>query len=315
MKRFPDHSRVLFIGDSITCNGLWVAHIFDYYLRHFPASDIRMYNAGISGGSVRSAVKYYDIGNGDNFKPTHAVIMLGINDIGRGYYDLPSDASEFENLRVPERMQALNAYKEGLCKLADMLLSRDIKLTFVAPTGFDESQHPRELNTIGCDAGMEYIAELNRRLAAETGSDFVNLHASMRLLNTAKVLTGPDRVHPIEQGHVCMAYTFLAAQGLSDEPLPDTIETLPAPDTLLNCNKVRWAAEKSLRRLWNAEWLLLQHIPVYDEEARRVHLRDFRKTSPTGFWSDMVDHYFALDGNKSAALEELLRTTEACLKA
>ena len=30
MNRFPDHARVLFIGDSITCNGRWIAHVYDY---------------------------------------------------------------------------------------------------------------------------------------------------------------------------------------------------------------------------------------------------------------------------------------------
>ena len=86
MNRFPDHARVVFIGDSITCGGIWIAHIYDYYLRHFPKSDIRMYNAGISGGSTTSALEYYDRGNGENYKPTHAVIMLGMNDVA--YYGL-----------------------------------------------------------------------------------------------------------------------------------------------------------------------------------------------------------------------------------
>ena len=49
VKRFPDHARVVFIGDSITAAGTWIAHIYDYYLRNFPWSGIRMFNSGISG--------------------------------------------------------------------------------------------------------------------------------------------------------------------------------------------------------------------------------------------------------------------------
>lgn len=74
MKRFPDNARVLFIGDSITAAGTWISHIYDHYLRNFPSSGIRMYNAGISGGSVRSALMYLEE-NGLNYQPTHAVIM------------------------------------------------------------------------------------------------------------------------------------------------------------------------------------------------------------------------------------------------
>lgn len=74
MKRFPDNARVLFIGDSITAAGTWISHIYDHYLRNFPSSGIRMYNAGISSGSVRSALMYLEE-NGLNYQPTHAVIM------------------------------------------------------------------------------------------------------------------------------------------------------------------------------------------------------------------------------------------------
>ena len=72
--RFPDHARVVFIGDSITAAGTWIAHIYDHYLRNFPDSDIRIFNTGISGGSTVSALKYFEE-NIMVYKPTHAVIM------------------------------------------------------------------------------------------------------------------------------------------------------------------------------------------------------------------------------------------------
>ena len=87
MPRFPDHSRIVFIGDSITAAGMWIAHIYDHYLRNFPQSDIRMFNAGISGGSTRSALKHFDE-NIMVYRPTHAVIMLGMNDVARNRYEV-----------------------------------------------------------------------------------------------------------------------------------------------------------------------------------------------------------------------------------
>ena len=216
MNRFPDHARVVFIGDSITCGGIWIAHIYDNYLRHFPKSDIRMYNAGISGGSAVSALEYYDRGNGENYKPTHAVIMLGMNDVNRGLYEIKPEENDIADKRLEKRMEAIGNYEKRLRALTVLLLERGVKLTFVTPTIYDESTDPRALDKIGCDAGLEYLGEINRRVAAQTGSGFVNLHAPIRFLNAAHPMIRADRVHPNEFGHVCMAHLFLAAQGLVD---------------------------------------------------------------------------------------------------
>ncbi len=312
MERFPDHARVLFIGDSITANGTWVAHVYDHYLRHFPGADIRFFNAGVSGGCCASALRYYDRGNGGNYRPTHAVIMLGVNDVGCGLYELAPDEAEVTNPRVGERMARIDAYRAGLRELAWMLLSRGVKLTFVTPTGYDESQRPRELDKVGCDAALEYLGELNRRLAEETGSDFVNIHAPLRLLNAVKTMTGPDRVHPSPEGQVCMARLFLAAQGLAGEPTMGTLDSLPDPDDLLPLNRARFEAEKDVRVLWNVEWLLLKD-QTGDEAARRAYLRAFRPQLHAEFFSRIIGRYLELDGDlarcqakEQTALEALL---------
>ena len=293
MNRFPDHARVLFIGDSITCGGLWIAHIYDHYLRHFPDAGIRMYNAGISGGSCASALLYYDAGNGENYRPTHAVVMLGINDVGRHLYEIAPGEADVADKRLIDREEHLRAYEKGLRELTALLTERGVRITFVAPTGYDETQLPRELDKIGCDAAMERIAEVNRRLAAETGSDFVNMHAAMRWLNSARVMTRPDRVHPDDQGHVCMAHVFLAAQGLTDEPTPLSLDSLPAPDALLDANAARFSAEKDVRNYWNVQWLLLRNQTGTHEE-KLAYLRDFRTHAPSPFWAGLIDRYFEL---------------------
>ena len=313
MNRFPDHARVVFIGDSITCGGIWIAHIYDYYLRHFPKSDIRMYNAGISGGSAVSALEYYDRGNGENYKPTHAVIMLGMNDVNRGLYEIKPEENDIADKRLEKRMEAIGNYEKRLHALAALLLQRGVKLTFVTPTIYDESTDPRALDKIGCDAGLEYLGEINRRIAAQTGSDFVNLHASIRFLNAAHPMIRPDRVHPDEFGHVCMAHLFLAAQGLVDEPTALTVDALPGWEELLPVNRARFEAEKAVRALWNVEWLLLRGHGE-SEEARRAYLKAFRETAPNEFWTGLVDTYFAMDGDMEAAQQRENACAEACLK-
>lgn len=312
MKRFPDHARVLFIGDSITCGGIWIAHIYDYYLRHFPQADIRMYNAGISGGSTISALEYYDQGNGANYRPTHAVIMLGMNDVSRDLYAIGAEEADIADKRLSERQKAMDDYANRLRQLAGLLAGRGIQMTFVAPTGYDESQLPRELDKIGCDAALEYMGEINRCLAAETHSEFVNLHAPMRHLNAARTMTRVDRVHPNENGHVCMAHLFLAAQGLVDEPTLLTLDALPHWEELLSENRARYEAEREVRTLWNTEWLILRGHSGSEEE-RRAYLREFRKTAPNEFWEGLVDNYFRLDGDLKKVQARENVCVEACV--
>ena len=311
MNRFPDHARVLFIGDSITCNGRWIAHVYDYYLRHFPDADIRVYNSGISGGSVTSALRYFEPYNGAQFRPTHAVVMLGMNDVGLGLYALGEGEEDFTDKQLARRKETIDAYEVGLRRLVELLEGRGVCVTLVTPTCYDESQLPRKLDKVGGDAALEYLGEINRRLAAEKGLDFVNLHAPFRLLNAACTLIGPDRVHPTPAGQAVMARLFLAAQGLTDAP--QMTDNLTRIEPLLPENQARFADEQEVRALWNAEWLLLRDHPGTEEE-RRAYLKEFRKTAPNEFWTDLVDNYFAMDGDVKPAQEQEIACVEACLK-
>ncbi len=40
-ERFPRGARVMFIGDSITHNGMFLAHIQEYYRTHFPEDGVK----------------------------------------------------------------------------------------------------------------------------------------------------------------------------------------------------------------------------------------------------------------------------------
>jgi len=79
-QRFPRDARVMFIGDSITCNGTFLAHIQEYYRTHFPEDKVKIYNAGVSGGNVCDSALRYLEGDLAFFAPTHAVLMIGMNE-------------------------------------------------------------------------------------------------------------------------------------------------------------------------------------------------------------------------------------------
>lgn len=308
-KRFPDHARVAFIGDSITAAGTWIAHIYDYYMKNFPDADIRMYNTGISGGSTQSALMYFEE-NIMIYRPTHAVIMLGMNDVWRDNYDV-DECGVYKCMNTARWLEAMTLYEQGMRELTRKLLDRGIQLTFVTPTCYDESTLPRELDKVGCDAALEYAGELCRRLAEETHSDFINFHAPVRLLNAVKNVIRKDRVHPEEEGYVLMAHIFLAAQGLSEEPTVTTIDAMPAADDLLPANQARLKAETDVRKLWNAEWLMFRETPN-DVEARKASMRTY--VGPNDYWNDMRDHYLEKGGQLSELIEREKECVEVCVR-
>lgn len=309
MERFPDHARVAFIGDSITAAGTWIAHVYDHYLRRFPDADIRMYNTGISGGAVKSAMMYFEE-NIMIYRPTQAVIMLGMNDVARNRYDV--DEAGVHLTKKPEWwLEALIQYEKGLRELAGRLQSRGVELIFLTPTCYDESTSPRTLDKVGCDAALEYAGEICRRIAQETGSGFVNLHAPMRLLNAAKTVIRDDRVHPMGEGHVIMAHLFLAAQGLVDEPTLASMNDMPDANDLLPVNQARREAEMDMRKYWNAEYLLLRGQPK-DETARRAYLEQY--VGPSPFFDDLRDHYLEKAEFLSDMQAREMECVEACLK-
>ena len=303
MKRFPDGARVLFIGDSITNTGLFMAHVYDCYLRRFPGAGIRMYNAGVSGGSTASALAYYDRGNGENYRPTHAVVMLGVNEVGRDLYrpDAPKEGL------AARRMDCLRGFESRLRSLTGLLGERGVRLTLLAPTGVDETLDSPELQRPGCDAAIEYMGERVRLLAEEIGADFFNMHAAMRLLRVGNELTRPDRIHPNERGYACMARSFLAFQGLCEEPAPDA---LPEVQPLLAENQARFGAEADVRALWNAEWLILRGVPGGREE-KLAYMRSYR--APTPFFQSVADSFLRLNGDLEAAQEREWAMTEQCV--
>ena len=304
MKRFPDHARVVFIGDSITAAGTWIAHIYDYYLRNFSDADIRMYNSGISGGSARSALMYFEE-NSMVYRPTHAVIMLGMNDVWRDNYEVEADGS-YRAFNLPRWQEALTRYEKGMRELAARLREKGVHMTFITPTCYDESTHPRQLDKVGCDAALEYAGEIARRLAAETNSDFVNFHAPIRLLNAAKNVIRDDRVHPVDEGHVLMARLFLHAQGLVDEPTVLTMNDMPAASDLLPVNQARREAEMEVRKIWNAEWLILREQPK-DAQARQDFLKSYSGPSP--FFDALRDNYL----ENGSRLKELTQAEMDCV--
>ena len=82
MTGFEKNSRICFLGDSITHNNGYVSHIVGYYRQHLPERAVKFYNCGVSGGNIGTLFSNFEA-DIMSHNPTHAVIMIGINDSNR----------------------------------------------------------------------------------------------------------------------------------------------------------------------------------------------------------------------------------------
>ncbi len=258
-ERFPRGARVMFIGDSITHNGMFLAHIQEYYRTHFPEDGVKIYNAGVGGGNVYGSALRYLEADLSLFEPTHAVLMIGMNDIWRGHY---MQKEHYTDIKITRN----RIYYEGVASLAEKLYERGIPLTFCTPTPFDDEMACAEAAGKNLAMALTGYGQYCIGLAEKYGAPVVDFNSAMTLVNRrlqekdpARSLVGTDRVHPTEEGHAFMATVFLRAQGFTDLP-EATAETCERGEMMLSLseiNKQRYEVEQKLRALRNGVFFSL----------------------------------------------------------
>ncbi len=218
MKRFPDHSRVCFLGDSITAANQFVPLIIDAYKTQLPEAGVKFYNAGISGGSVYSARRFIDDLYSHN--PTHVVIMLGMNDSWRDHLKRPSPERE-EGLK-----KAYDSYNAGMRTLIGELQEHGITVILCTPSPYAEPVATGEEPLPGGFALLEHYSAAVRAMAKELNLDLIDYHSYLSARFLRGNLYNPDHVHPNFLGHFCMAECFLKAQGIDIGPFHQIPEYL-----------------------------------------------------------------------------------------
>lgn len=214
---FKDGETVCFLGDSITARGSTQTMISDYYLTRFPERTVRFANAGRSGDSAGGALGRLQEDVIDK-KPTSVTIMLGMNDVGRGYY-----VAEPNEQQKRGQKQALEGYRANMEKVVARIRAEahEPKLYFFTPSPFDQTVVlEKNNNQPGCNDGLGKCAAIVRELAAKNNGTVVDSHGPMTALNLEQqkkdpkwTIIGGDRVHPGAPGHLMMAWLFLKAQG------------------------------------------------------------------------------------------------------
>ena len=112
LPKFPDNSRVVFIGDSITAANLVLPRVIEAYR----GRGIKFYNCGVAGGTAEFAVKIFDK-DVKKFKPTHAVISFGINDSRRELLAEPRSEE-----RLAQLVHFLLVYRKRLLRKESCML-------------------------------------------------------------------------------------------------------------------------------------------------------------------------------------------------
>jgi lysophospholipase L1-like esterase len=212
---FRDGETVCFLGDSITHGRQFHRMIYSYYLTRFPDRKIRFVNAGISGDSAGGALGRLEE-DVLSKSPTSVVIMLGMNDVGRGNY--VSDPTEKQ---VAAQTASLERYESNMNALVGRIRKEsDARIILLTPTPFDQTcVNDLNNNQPGCNDGLARAAEMGRKLSAKYSTELIDLHGPMTAFNQerqktdpAYTLIGSDRVHPGLPGNLMMAWLFLKAQ-------------------------------------------------------------------------------------------------------
>ncbi len=221
LEKFPDNSRVCFIGDSLTAQNAVQWMTIDCYKRKVPNNNIEFINCGVAGGTATNALEYLE---DDVFphNPTHAVIGFGVNDSLRWDLGKPRSFERYDRL-----VWGFNRFKENLRKLCDILTERGVKVTLCTPPPYDEYKVSDEPTLVGGYALITAYADEVRNIAAEKNLPLCDYFQFIAREMQMDEIICYDRVHPTPHGYYVMAKYFLSLQGLElgeEKPIPEYLK-------------------------------------------------------------------------------------------
>ncbi|MEW6354971.1 MAG: SGNH/GDSL hydrolase family protein [Planctomycetota bacterium] len=214
--QFKDGDTVCVIGDSITHGGKYQKFVYLFYATRFPDRKIRMVNCGISGDTAAGAVRRFEWDIAPH-KPTVATILLGMNDVGRGYYgkDKTDEASR------KRQQEAIDRYAENMKQLAQLLKKAKCEIIFLTPTIYEQVAEMETPNDFGVNDALGACGAEGKKLAKKHRAGVVDVWAMMNEVSAGHqkddatfTIVGKDRVHPGDVGHFIVAYAILKAQGI-----------------------------------------------------------------------------------------------------
>jgi lysophospholipase L1-like esterase len=212
LKPFSHGDRVVFLGNSITSNGEFHHNIRLYYQTRFPTKNIQFFNAGVSGDVTSGILRRIDE-DVMKHKPTHVIIMIGMNDVERGWYgQYPTSNTD----TLLKRQQAIEKYKINLEKIVNQFLAKNVKLVLQKPSIYDQTGHLKAKNNLGVNDALKICANFIEVLSKKYKIPAIDYWGLMTAKNKelqktdkTKTIISNDRVHPGAVGHLLMTYQFL----------------------------------------------------------------------------------------------------------
>lgn len=271
MTVFPKHTRIAFIGDSITAGANFTARVAAYYVRHLPHLGVTFKNAGVSGGSANSALLYYDASVA-SFHPTHALIMLGVNDSDRDALNLADETQRTARLDA-----AHTRYVTRMNTLLDRLKNDGVSVTLCTPAPYAEYVVTDQTPLPGGYALIRRYAETVRSMARERGLSLVDFHAMLSEYYPCETIYNPDHVHPNDRGHHLMAGCILSSQGLTPEPYRALAEELSDLPLLAEWNSLAG----KITSIYAVEWMVVCNFDLPKDEKLAL----VQKTIDDGKWN------------------------------
>lgn len=216
---FQKGDRVVFVGNSITDGGHYHSYIWLYYMTRFPDRRMTFLNAGI-GGDVVGQINDRFEDDVLSKKPTVLTLTWGMNDTG--YFEwYRSDAKD----SMPKKIQ--RSYNNYTLVVEKLKKRSDIKKIFIGGSPYDSSAKFNNKNIYpGKTQALNEVVAFQEQGAKKNGWPFVDFYHPMMTINQREQqhdstfsLTPGDRIHPDLDGHMVMAYLFLKAQGLGNQPV------------------------------------------------------------------------------------------------
>ena len=275
---FKKNDRVCFVGNSITSMGGFHHDILLYHVTRFPDQPLSFFNCGISGDETGAILNRID----EDIlihKPTHVVLMAGMNDV-QIYLYLPWVTTNADTLQ--QRKNAIDLYKVNYEKIINIFLSNNVKVILEKPTIYDQTAVLPAYNNFGVNDALKTCADFIGEMAIKYKLPVIDYWTIMNQVNMemqqkdpSATITGPDRVHPTSPGFFVIAYQFLKSEKAPKFVSKMIIEKSLALSTKksLNCEFKSFARIKDGLSFTVKEMAL--PFPAIDDQADGLKLVPF----------------------------------------
>jgi lysophospholipase L1-like esterase/pimeloyl-ACP methyl ester carboxylesterase len=322
----PDEKRIVFVGDSITDQGLYIAYMDAYFRLHWPDKQITLINLGVSSETASGLSEpahpfqrpcIHDRLNDvlQESRPDWVVIGYGMND---GIY-YPFSEDRFE------------AYKDGIHKVVNAVRAAGAMAIVMTPPPFDAESfnggrlQPDGMAAYSWNTPFRDYNETIRRYAEwlmSLGSEVdgtINSYAPLMMSIEKERRRNPayssgDGIHPDSKGHWVIAKTLLSRLfNITLEREPDyVLHPEHSPFFILVSERHRLLSSAWKEHVGHTNPNKADALPLQEALAKSVEIDKQIKSlltfshdhymEQTSSWNGYVQNDFYLNGREGTVI-------------